>query len=320
MPKSNYSRFADGVQISGVSLNVNQKGVVWYVCNSTIAARTGIVGSDGSDGMTPERPLATLAKAISLSVANRGDVIILLPGHAETVSAAAGIAISKAGITIVGVGTGTLRPTFTLDTANTATITVTANDIAIQNVLFVANFLNIAVCLDVTTAKGVKLTAVEFFDTSAILNFVIAVRLSATTNANDQFEIREAIYSNLGTTAATTLVNARGIIDRMVVADNRVYLTGTTATSGALVLATSKALTNALIINNTVACVLTTTVAGALIVAGTGGNGFVRDNDLQIGASVTPLLCTASSGLAFANNTISTVADLSGYILPAQDS
>ena len=58
MPQSNYSRFSDGVQISGVSLNVHQKGVVLYVCNSTVAARVGVVGSDGSDGLTPDRPLA----------------------------------------------------------------------------------------------------------------------------------------------------------------------------------------------------------------------------------------------------------------------
>src|SRR6185503_19507054 len=101
MPKSNYSRFSDGVQISGVCLNLHQKGQVLYVCNSTVASAVGAVGSNGNDGKTPDRPLATIAKALTLCVANRGDKIILMPGHAETVSAAAGLDLNVAGVSII---------------------------------------------------------------------------------------------------------------------------------------------------------------------------------------------------------------------------
>jgi hypothetical protein len=60
--------------------------------------------SDGNDGLSPERPLATIAQAIANCTANVGDVIVLLPGthNATTLAgstAAAALAFSKAGIT-----------------------------------------------------------------------------------------------------------------------------------------------------------------------------------------------------------------------------
>lgn len=63
--------------------------------------------SDGNDGLSPERPLATIAQAISNATANVGDIIALLPGTHNASSmagatAAAALAFSKAGLTIIG--------------------------------------------------------------------------------------------------------------------------------------------------------------------------------------------------------------------------
>lgn len=63
--------------------------------------------SDGNDGLSPERPLSTIAQAISLCTANVGDMILLLPGtHNLTTqtgqTTAAALACSKAGITVIG--------------------------------------------------------------------------------------------------------------------------------------------------------------------------------------------------------------------------
>lgn len=63
--------------------------------------------SDGNDGLSPERPLSTIAQAISNATANVGDMIVLLPGtHNLTTqtgqTAAAALAFSKAGITVIG--------------------------------------------------------------------------------------------------------------------------------------------------------------------------------------------------------------------------
>ena len=102
------------------------------------------------DGRTPQRPFATLARALQSSVGGRGDVIICAARHQEKLSSATALVINDSTISIIGLGSGINRPTFTLDTANTAKIVIQASNITFQNVRFVANFLNIAKLFDLT--------------------------------------------------------------------------------------------------------------------------------------------------------------------------
>ena len=45
-------------------------------------------GASTNDGKSEDRPLATLAQAIAKCTASNGDRIFLMPGHAETLTAA----------------------------------------------------------------------------------------------------------------------------------------------------------------------------------------------------------------------------------------
>ena len=92
-------------------------GNIYYV--------SSVTGSASNDGTRPDKPMATVDQAISLAAvtANNDDVIILLPGHAETVTATS-IALDMAGLRIIGMGKGHKRATFTFGAA-AATITVT---------------------------------------------------------------------------------------------------------------------------------------------------------------------------------------------------
>lgn len=320
MPQSNYARFADGVQISGVSLNVHQKGAVFYVCNSTVLAPLGIAGSDGNDGKTPDRPLATIAQAVTLCTANRGDKIILLPGHAESAAIAAGIALNKAGISVIADPTavGSLRPTITL-TAAAATITISAANVTLSGILIIGNFLNVAAAIDVS-AKDAVISGVEFRDTDSTHNLVIAVRTSTgADNACDGLMVTNCRYLGVGTTAATTLVNCRSITGRLQVLANSVDIQGTTATNGPLVLATSKALTGAKILGNDVVCIATGT--NGMIVGAAGSTGFVADNYFATATAAGTLLINTGTALAFHNNFVMrSAADVSGLLLPVASS
>jgi len=109
--------------------NRNIAGTEFYVGLNATGA-----GDDGRAGRSKESSLATLAKALTLVTASKNDIIYLLPGHAETLSTAAAIAISKIGVRIVGLGTGALRPTFTFSAVD-ATITMTAASCSIENVI-----------------------------------------------------------------------------------------------------------------------------------------------------------------------------------------
>lgn len=316
MPKSNFGRFTDGVQISGVTLNIHQKGKVFYVCNSSTSAPIGSAGADSNSGLTPERPLATITQALSLCTASRGDKIILLPGHAESVASAAALDFNVAGVEVIGVGTGSVRPTITLTTANTATVRISANDVKIQNILFKGNFLAIATCIILTTATDVQILDCDFRDVDATHGFVKAIKTHTVDNSNDGLVVRNCNMLGTGTTAATCLVNVLQAIDRMQVRDNNVFIQGTTATTGVLVLATSKVMTTVFIDSNN-AQSLYTGSAGALIVGTTGSTGMVSNNNIGIVTGGTALLATASTGLVFMNNYITNTADKSGILNPA---
>jgi len=66
------------------------------------------IGSNGNDGLSKDRPFATLDYAFSRCATNNGDYIIVAPGHAETITAAVGLDV--AGVTVVGWGRGVPGP------------------------------------------------------------------------------------------------------------------------------------------------------------------------------------------------------------------
>ena len=93
-------------------------------------------GSDDNDGTDSNNPLATIDAAVGKCTANQGDMIVVKEGHAESLAAAADLALDVAGITIVGLGHGNDRPTVTLGTAVTADVDVDAADITVINLIF----------------------------------------------------------------------------------------------------------------------------------------------------------------------------------------
>jgi len=76
-------------------------GQVFWVAPAasyTISGRS-YDASDGNDGLSPERALRTINRAIVLATASVGDVIMLLPGtHTDSVT----VTLNKAGLTFVG--------------------------------------------------------------------------------------------------------------------------------------------------------------------------------------------------------------------------
>lgn len=100
-------------------------------------------------GRNPDAPFATWDFAISQCTANNGDIIYLMPGHAESVTAAAGLDLDVAGVTHIGLGNGTTRPTVTLDTATTADVDIDAINQTVKNVRFVSDINSLAVMIDV---------------------------------------------------------------------------------------------------------------------------------------------------------------------------
>lgn len=96
--------------------------------------------SDDNDGLSPERAKLTLSSAVSAATASVGDVICLLPGTHTT---AAALAVSKAGLTFVGLpympeGDGIQAiPKATITGTAAIGVAVTAADVSFYNIRFV---------------------------------------------------------------------------------------------------------------------------------------------------------------------------------------
>jgi len=91
-------------------------------------------GSDAAGyGYSPDKPVATIDYAIGLCTAGRGDTIYVMPGHAETVTAAITCDVSM--VSIIGLGQGGQRPVITPNGTIDA-ITVTAAGVRIENLEF----------------------------------------------------------------------------------------------------------------------------------------------------------------------------------------
>jgi hypothetical protein len=142
-----------------------------------VHSTTGVAGNEG----TPDMPIDSINNALDKCTASKADRIYLMPGHAETISAATSCVIDVAGVQIIGLGTGSLTPTLTFTTAATATVSVTAANVLIQNVRFYSDFTN-GISVGVTvgaSADGFRMRNVRFEEGAATKEFLIAVSVAA---------------------------------------------------------------------------------------------------------------------------------------------
>lgn len=312
MPISNYPNgFANGVTIRGMPVLNSYPGNIYWV--------DSVTGSNGNDG-TFSRPFASINGAIVAVTAGKGDILMLKPGHVETVSSAAIVNLTKAGMAIVGMGNGSNRPTLTFTTATTANIPITAADVSMTNVLFRINYAAVA---SVFTATGTAtptdfcLDNCEFRDLSSVLNAVTIVTGNATANSMNGITLVNNKIGGFGTTAATTPVKLSSATDRVTINDNRIVLAILNNTSAVLAHA-ANVVTNLEMARNKVFRPSTDSATGAFLITTTSttNTGMVADNYVN-GADVAgALLVTAGSAYGMMNNLYDGDADASGFVLP----
>jgi hypothetical protein len=164
--------FPNGVTLRGVPVLNTYSGKVFFVSNS---------GSNLGYNGTYESPFQTLTFALTQCTADKGDIIFLMPGYTEAISSAAELTVDKAGVSIIGLGSGSDRPTFTFDTATTASILVSADNVTIENVLGVAGIDGLINPFNVT---GDNLWAdLEWQDASAAVEAARAMLLTGSSNS-----------------------------------------------------------------------------------------------------------------------------------------
>ena len=192
-------------------------GDVYWV--GTTSATRGIDGQDlPSHGNDPRKPFASIDYAIGKCTADNDDLIVVLSGHTESISAAGDITLDVAGVSIVGMGKGSARPTITYDTVDTAIMNVTAANCTIENLILTANVADVAMAIDVD-AVDFTVKNCSFLETASGRNFLSCIGTDDTNNAADGLTIigNERISVD---TAALAFISILGNCTRLTIMDN----------------------------------------------------------------------------------------------------
>ena len=296
--------FTSGVTVRGFPILNTYSGNIWWVDSN--GAQTG----DGKFN----RPFATIDTAINHAAAD--DIILVKSGHAETITTAAQLVPDVAGVSIIGLGYGTRRPTLTFGAA-AANIPVSAANVSFQNILFKANFADVVSFITIAAAAEFSVRNCEFRDTSSILNALTCVTTTVTVNA-DGFEfIGNKVYS-LGTTAATTMIVIAGTMSRCTINDN-LYIGAVLNNTAALLEHGALNVTNLEMARNRVSRPNTDTATGAMLIktAATANTGIVYNNYVGCLDVAGVILLTAGSDYSPIENYVTGEVDKSGWLIPA---
>ena len=298
--QGNFPKGFSAVTVRGIPLVQTHPGKVFWVSNASTAMQTGQkTGSDGNKG-TFDAPFATLDYAVGQCTGSRGDIIFVKPGHAETYSAAGSLTLDVAGVAIVGLGSGSLRPTFTLDTATTATIRLSASNCSMQNVVVSANFADIVSAFTFTTggvAKYFSMENVEVKATATNMNFLHVFDTNVTTAAADGLYIDglKWIEPDAATLGAILL---DGTNDDWVIKNSYINIGHTTAVGSLITGATTKIVTNLVVSDIMLTSAQTDGSAGVLISSdATTWTGFVHNTLTKNADAAANIIVFATSNL-----------------------
>ncbi len=304
--------------ITSFGMPVLGSGGVMTTGNVFFVDSGAVNSSDGNTMTAPDVPGATVDAAVAKCTANNGDVVFVMPGHSETLSAAAAWVLDVAGVQFIGLGTRTDRPKIIMDTAATVDINVTAANCGIHNFQFEAAFADIAKIFHVT-AKDFVVNGCEFREQVATENWVLLIDCDGTTDGEcDGLTFTNNVVIGADT-ANENLIKVAADITGMVFDDNYVEL-GVLDNDAIIEVLTGKDLKSLRMHRNDFN--RDNTAGELLINADTDVNctGIIAYNNFgcaDVGAQV--LIETTTSFRMFENYVTGTT-DLSGWIIPIADS
>lgn len=235
---SNYpGGFTHGVTIREMPvLNFHAGNVYWVDSN----------GGGGSKG-TFKEPCRTWEAAYDLCTADNDDIIMIKPGHTETLTGDASISLDTAGVSTYGLGVADSRPTFLLDASTGVDIDVTGDDNYIGNCIFQFGHDGIAECFDLDATNFI-LESCKFEDNTSSEHCKIIVNTDSTANACDGLTVKNCWYDSPDT-GNTNFVKFNADCDGFVM-ENCYFSMGVNNSNAVIEAASSKDLTNCLIVDN----------------------------------------------------------------------
>ena len=214
------TKFPNGISSMGVPVvggTVLTTGTVYFVDSNT--------GSNSYDGKDKNHPFADIDYAIGMCTASKGDVIIVMPGHAETKTAA--IALDVAGVTILGLGEGLLKPTLT-GNGTIDVIDITGANCTVDNIHFAAPLTDAQTSfINVGAAAGVTLRNISGVGSTGTENVVDCITVGST--GSDDLLI-DGLYIHNSTVAVNSFISLEAAASSVTL--KNVWCFGEVATAG----------------------------------------------------------------------------------------
>jgi hypothetical protein len=190
-------------------------GNVWFVDSGKSNATDA---NDGEHGHSWDVPLATIDYAVGLCTPDNGDIIIVAPGHNEDLGSAQTIDVDVAGVTIIGLGTGSDRPRIDLN-HSTASVDIGADNVSLYNLAFLPGAAAVAIGVDVEAGSTDVLiedcTFMDGEDGAGEDEFVLAINAKAGA---DRLTVRNCEFStHASADGATHAVLLTGASDRVTI-------------------------------------------------------------------------------------------------------
>ncbi len=199
-------------------------------------------GADGNDGRDPGFPMATIDAAINRCTASQGDVILVQPGHAETLTAQ--ISLDVIGVSIIGLGEGTLRPQLTINAVIDG-IDIGAANCRVENIGFAASTAGATSQINVDAANA-TIKGVHFeIGASDILGTI-------TVTASGELPTVEECTVVVTANGCDEWILFEGVVERPILQGNTVLCGGATNVfDEAIIQFNAVACTNVIIRRNT---------------------------------------------------------------------
>lgn len=319
MSSTSDSIFSAGRQLGLGQVSPNQRalvpgGKVYYVGN--------LSGTVNGNGLKPDRPLATLggANGAIAKLAGRinlGDVIYIMPGHVESVSAADYFSHTgtAAGFSIVGLGSGPQRGLFNWTAAASTWLLDTAGvEIANLQLNFAVTAATIVVTPITVSAAGCRIVDCWIgWGTSTTIQCGSTLGAIAVTTAGDYFEFLGNFCNNLdvaGTAGgAITLLSLNGA-DFAKIMVNEIFGATTATTVGPVHFLTTLSSNVRIGYNYIENLKASSTIAVSSAISGVTGRIF--NNDFRVNSGILAETISANLSTTFFGNLTADTVNLSG--------
>lgn len=284
---------------------------------------TGIQ-DDGADAYLSQNLVTTLAAGLARVRPGRGDFVVVLPGHVESVTDGTTFSAAlQAGTKIIGVGRGSNMPTFNF-TAAASQFLVNKADVVIAGVRIVPTGPtgNTLVPISVTASDfGFYYNDVQSTGGVSNLQLFVTTIVQLALGA-DRADITGNVFRGVVNGGSGQAITVTGIIDSARICDNEVACSNTT-TGG--VIAVSAAATNLKILRNvlnnitaaSVACISYTNVA---VTGQCAYNTITVLNGGTVTNGTTGITVGGTNNLTgFFQNYVLNTPNTSGLLLPLVD-